>query len=378
MKDKDFAVALHYVFAMMDFKKNKIVNEKAVLENIFHTYNLKFYDLGNFLSDIHLKTRKVGDRLLVNYSIQNVAIEDLLLPLIQDKETIDKVQKEITDIDTDTLWDVLFGVCNLLDSMRLDIDDGGIEEENWYVEPAYDGKMMVSKPYFYNALKKASEEDRYYIGALYAYLVATSSSPVGGLTSVKSFDFVPVLGENDFAVWRVVEPESNLAYEYLINKLDSPGVVRTIVESNRCLTDNNVKTGLKLIKHLFQCMSFEVCDYKSNKPEYKGVLSIPGYNRCNCTLNYCFIGTHFSEGELKHTFVNCTFKDIDFSNKKIEADFLVCQFINCIFTGSDIGYFDCRRFPFLRLRFSNCIDVDKDNEILKGCKFENCTFVSNN
>ena len=56
MEDKDFAVALHYVFAMMDFKKNKIVNEKAVLENIFHTYNLKFYDLGNFLSDIHLKS----------------------------------------------------------------------------------------------------------------------------------------------------------------------------------------------------------------------------------------------------------------------------------------------------------------------------------
>ena len=288
MEDKDFAVALHNVFAMMDFKKNKIVNEKAVLENIFHTYNLEIYDLGNFLSDIQLKTRKVGDRLFVNYSIQNVDIGDLLLPLIQDKETIDKVQKEITDIDTDTLWDVLFGVCNLLESMRLDMDVSGVKKEDWYMEPAYDGKMMVNKPYFYNALKKACEEDRYYIGALYAYLVATSSSPVGGLTSVKSFDFVPVLDENDAAVWRVVEPESNLAYEYLINKLDSPSVVRIIVESNRRLTDNNVKTGLKLIKHLFQCMSFEVCDYKSNKPEYKGVLSIPGYNRCNCTLNYCF------------------------------------------------------------------------------------------
>lgn len=368
--EKSFIYSLHDTFSLMEFCGDKLQNEYEIKEVIAKNYIMDETISSAFLKYISIKVKKYNNYNVKTLSFgikNNMSLYELIIPLIED-EACEKIKSFFGNLSIESIWGILFGVLNIVDSFRLDVNSV-ITEENWYYSKIQNSKVMLSKPYFYDSLRGYSDTLSYY-NLITAYLRATSHSPIGGMKSVETFDIEKVLIE-DKQYFQIVIPNTHLTYiEFLEKVFSHKGLIKYIQQyyNSKYLSLKKIEAGLKLILFYFKQLKSPVKEDVTTKTNLSKII-----NQNNSYLNIKLEKGKVFDG----IYENCIFKNIDFSEISVEAEFLRCKFINCNFRNSAWGSYDCRRIPLLELEFINCSYLPKDIwflEMLKRCNIKQYHF----
>ncbi|OOM78361.1 hypothetical protein CLPUN_19700 [Clostridium puniceum] len=361
---KSFIYSLYDTFSLMEFCENKLKNEYEIKEVISKNYIIDKKVCSAFLKYISIKVKKYNnhdDFKTLSFGIKsNMDLYELIIPLTE-YEACKKIKESFGNLSIETIWGILFGVLNIIDSFRLDVNPI-VEEENWYYSKASNSKVMLSKPYFYNNLCYYAESLCYY-DLVTAYLSATSQSPIGGMQSLETFDVEKVLvGEQQY--FQIVIPNTHLTYiEFLEKVFTNEVLIKYIQEyyKSKNLSLKKIEAGLQIILFYFQQLKSPVKEKCNTKTNLEKIIN----------QNNSYSDIILEEGKIfAGIYENCIFQNIDFSEISIEAEFLRCKFINCNFRNSHWGEYGDRRIPLLELEFINCSHLPKDIyflEMLKRC-----------
>lgn len=368
---KSFIYSLYDTFSLMEFCENKLKNEDEIKEVISKNYIMDEKVCSPFLKYISIKVKKYNNHdnfKTLSFVIKsNMDLYELIIPLTE-YEACKKIKNSFGNLSIETIWGILFGVLNIIDSFRLDINPT-VEEENWYYSKASNSKVMLSKPYFYENLSYYADTLCYY-NLVTAYLNATSYSPIGGMQSVETFDVEKVLvGAKEY--FKIIIPNTHLTYiEFLENVFSNKVLIRYIQEyyKSKKLSLKKIEAGLKIILFYFQQLKAPVKEKRNTEINLEKIIN----------QNNSYSDIILEKGKIfTGIYENCIFQNIDFSGILIEAEFLRCKFINCNFKNSDWGEYGDRRIPLLELEFINCSHLPKDTyflEMLKRCNIKQYDF----
>lgn len=368
--EKNFIYSLYNTFSLMEFYENNLGNEYEIKEVISKNYIMDESIRSAFLKYISIKVKKYNEDEFKTLSFgikNNMDLYELIIPLTE-YEACEKIKSIFGNLSIESIWGILFGVLNIIDSFRLDVNPI-IKEENWYYSKSQNSKVMLSKPYFYNSLKDYSETLSYY-DLVTAYLRATSHSPIGGMQSVETFDVEKVLIE-DKEYFQIVIPNTHLTYmEFLEKVFSNKELIKYIQQyyKSKQLSLKKIEAGLQIILFYFKQLESPVKEKNTTKENLSKII-----NKNNTFSNINLEKSKIFDG----IYENCIFENIDFSEISIEAEFLRCKFINCNFRNSDWGNYDCRKIPLLELDFISCRNLPKDTsflDMLKRCNIKQYDF----
>ena len=369
--EKSFIYSLYDTFSLMEFCGNKLNNEYEIKEVISKNYIMDESIRSAFLKYISIKVKKYNNDdefKTLSFGIKNnISLYQLIIPLTE-YEVCEKIKRFFGNLSIEIIWGILFGVLNIIDSFRLDVNSI-ITEENWYYSKAPNSKVMLSKPYFYNSLRNYSDTLSYY-DLVTAYLKATSHSPIGGMQSVETFDVEKVLIEDE-QYFQIVIPNTHLTYiEFLEKVFSNEELIKHIQQyyKSKYISLKKIEAGLQIILFYFKQLESPVKEKNTTKTNLSKIIN----------QNNTYSNIKLEKGKVfDGIYENCIFENIDFSKISIEAEFLRCKFINCNFSNSDWGSYDCRKIPLLELEFINCSHLPKDIcflDMLKRCNIKKYHF----
>lgn len=348
-KVKPFITVLHDCANEMVFDKERlhIINKEDVIDNIINQYHLE-YDAKNSLS------LNDENQYQIHFSIKGISIVDLFFSLVWDDNVDRAIKGKLPLLSITQIEDTLFSIGRLLDSFRFDIRKE-LSDEDWYL--LYNGNhhLMINKLYFLESLKNyLSHEDLTNVYS--AYLSATSSASNGGLQTIKNFDlkikdgqlYLLILG-SDITYLDFIDILKNLpeTYDVLLAEYEDIG-----------FTNDDVRLLLSIVWRYFISLKIS----KNNIQSHNYHTQIP-QEKIGRRL-------HFKEIVWQNTenfryYECCIFTRVDFSNFELNSDFIDCEFIECNFMNTTIDdYYTIVRFPLLKPRFINCINLPTDDQFL--------------
>lgn len=367
MEEQNLLWALYKACPQMEIKKKKLKNQKEIKKWIYKTYLENSIVSSSVWYDIMLHIEEKEELTTIRYSIGKLPIKYIFFPLIQKEKWLQK--NCFPTMKEDTIWNILFGIINILDSFRLDClkkaapilqQELEIKGESWYFKK--ENEKIRSKPYLLESIEKMlTDGERSFV--FLRYLSATSHSPAGGMESIASFDLEILDRNNNRTIFPII-PEHNISYGDFICKLAEQECVISYIKKHikeetiysvkkkhiKSIKKHEIRSGLLFASYLFDCLKI-----KGKRIEWKPEKKADFYYKFCYQKKDRIILPKDSENAWYGIYEECEFEQMDFSGMLIYASFIRCKFISCNFENVNWGLgFDERNLPLLDCIFCNC------------------------